>query len=200
MRNLGSGGKILSDSQLPYTNPALDGLSWGDPMGLAHFAASDVLLNRRRTFSSSLGVLLAVTFVAGTFIAIDSSARATLDATLAGISGDFRYFFDSPNSNLNYTELEAALLEVGGVVDASAYVSLPVQFMDNGTSRSNGGRETYVTAYAIDPAHPPALMKDMTVTGSLDQPHTIGLSREVADSLGVRIGDRVRALSPYNAT
>jgi putative ABC transport system permease protein len=169
-------------------------------MGLAPFAASDVLRNRRRTISSILGVLLAVTFVAGTFIAIDSSARATLDATLAGIQGDFRYFYNSPNSNLSYTELEAALLEVGGVVDASAYVNVPIQFIDNGTSRSNGGRETYVTAYAIDPAHPPALTKDMTFTGSLDQPRTIGLSREVADSLGVRMGGLVRVLAPYNAT
>jgi putative ABC transport system permease protein len=147
-----------------------------------------------------LGVLLAVTFVAGTFIAIDSSARATLDATLAGISGDFAYVFNNPNSNLSYTELEAALLEVGGVVDVSAGVHLPVYSIDNGTRLSNGGRETFLTAYAIDPAHPPALMKGVTVTGSLDQPRTIGLSRDLADSLGVRIGDRVRALASYNAT
>jgi putative ABC transport system permease protein len=158
-----------------------------------------VLRNRRRTVSAILGVLLAVTFVAGTFIAIDSSARATLDATLTGIPGDFRYFFNRPNANLSYTELETALLEVGGVVDASTLVNLPVQFIENATG-GNPGRRVYVSSYAIDPAHPPALIRDMTMTGSLDQPRTVALSREVADSAGLRIGDLIRAKVPYNAT
>jgi putative ABC transport system permease protein len=147
-----------------------------------------------------LGVLLAVTFVAGTFIAIDSSARATLDATLAGIQGDFRYTFNAFDRNVSYTELEAALREVGGVVGVSAFANLPFQYIENTTGKVGSGRHEYVTAYAIDPAHPPQLMKDMTVTGSLDQPRTIGLARDLAEFLGVHIGDPVRALAPYNAT
>src|SRR5438874_1066726 len=83
-------------------------------------AARDVLRNRRRSVSSILGVLLAVTFVAGTFIAIDSSARATLDASLAGIPGDFSFsIYTFGPSQVNYSTLEQAVLELGGVVNVS---------------------------------------------------------------------------------
>ncbi len=73
--------------------------------------------NRRRTVSSILGVLLAVTFVAGTFIAIDSSARATLDATLAGIPGDLSFYLN--DASVNYSLLRSEIASVAGVIDAS---------------------------------------------------------------------------------
>src|SRR5207245_3564358 len=48
----------------------------GDTVALLRYAAADVLRSRRRTLTAILGVLLAVPFLAGTFIAIDSSTRA----------------------------------------------------------------------------------------------------------------------------
>src|SRR3990170_8233781 len=97
-----------------------------DSVGLFPFAASDVLRNRRRTISAILGVFLAVTFVAGTFIAIDSSARATLDASLAGIQGDFSFYLNTPNETFDYTILRSAINESAGVIDVSLSRYLPV--------------------------------------------------------------------------
>src|SRR3989304_7468405 len=58
-------------------HPRISG-SEGD-LALLRYAIVDTLRSRRRTFSSIPGVLLSISFVAGTFIAIDSSPRATLE-------------------------------------------------------------------------------------------------------------------------
>src|SRR6266571_3468989 len=54
-------------------------------VSLIRYAAINVIRSRRRTITAMIGVLLAVTFVSGTFIAIDSSTRATLDAFLSNL-------------------------------------------------------------------------------------------------------------------
>ncbi len=168
-------------------------------LGFLPYAASDVLRNRRRTVSAILGVLLAVTFVAGTFIAIDSSARATLDASLAGIPGDFNFYLYSTNSSYNYSALEAALLDSPGVVDASLYRYVPITWIENATGP---GVVPYgPPTYAIDPAHPPSTLSGVAASPSLDlPPHSIGLQKDFADSIGVGLGDRVVAVNQVNAT
>ena len=120
-----------------------------------------MLRNRRRTVSAILGVLLAVTFVAGTFIAIDSSARATLDASLTGIPGDFSFYLSSTNSSYNYSALEAALLDSPGILDASLYRNVQVSWIANTTGSTNFSYR--LPMYAIDPAHPPSILSGVTV-------------------------------------
>src|SRR5439155_187887 len=104
------GSEFPERCQRPYSPAAFFRPRVEGTLGLLPYAARDVLRNRRRSISSILGVLLAVTFVAGTFIAIDSSARATLDASLAGIPGDFSFsiYTFGPN-RVNYSTLEQAV-------------------------------------------------------------------------------------------
>src|SRR5256712_2890646 len=60
-----------------------------------------------------IGVLLAVTFVSGTFIAIDSSTRATLDAFLANLPSDIDF---EARASANGTQLREAVEAVPGVL------------------------------------------------------------------------------------
>ncbi|HLB67575.1 MAG TPA: FtsX-like permease family protein [Thermoplasmata archaeon] len=167
-------------------------------MGLVPYAALDVLRNRRRTVSSIIGVLLAVSFVAGTFIAIDSSARATLDATLAGIPGDFSFSLYGPSSSFNYSTLEQAILEVGGVVNASVYETLPIGQLER---PGHPESRVYASTLAIDPDHLPSFIRDSKVSGSLALPRgSVGLSRDLAAILEAGIGDSVLAVYQENET
>jgi len=172
-------------------------------LGLLPYAARDVLRNRRRSISSILGVLLAVTFVAGTFIAIDSSARATLDASLAGIPGDFSFsiYTFGPNQ-VNYSTLEQAVLELGGVVNVSVYRNVaPLAFELRNSSGGYEGSYYVSQALAINPDRPPVLIRDSKVSGSLRLPRgTVGLSRDVATTLKVGPGDSVRVVAISNRT
>ena len=171
-------------------------------MGLTPYAARDVLRNRRRTVSSILGVLLAVTFIAGTFIAIDSSARATLDATLANIQGDFSFFlYVFGGSAFNYSNLENAFLTSPGIIDTSLYRGLYIGEITNSTPSTPSPFPQFTTVMAIDPDHRPYVIRDSAVTGAFDLSRgNVSISKSLAVRLGVGLGDRVVASMQYNAT
>ncbi len=147
--------------------------------------------------SSILGVLLAVTFVAGTFIAIDSSARATLDATLAGIPGDLSFYLN--DVSVNYSLLRSEIASVAGVIDASVYRSFYINEIDNPNVGS--AYPGFFSSLGIDPDHPPYVLSGAPLNGSLDlQRGEIGLSKGVASQLQVIVGDRVVAVNRVNDT
>ena len=154
--------------------------------------------NRRRTVSSILGVLLAVTFVAGTFIAIDSSARATLDATLAGLPGDFGFYLN--DASVNYSLLRSEIASVAGVIDASVYRGFYISEIDN-PNVGSGSAGFFFASLGIDPDHPPYMLRDAPLNGSLDlRRGEIGLSKSIAGQLQVVVGDRVVVVNRVNDT
>src|SRR5207253_501759 len=165
-------------------------------LGLLPYAARDVLRNRRRSISSILGVLLAVTFVAGTFIAIDSSARATLDASLAGIPGDFSFsiYTFGPNQ-VNYSTLEQAVLELGGVVNVSVYRNLGTLAFELRNSSGSVLGSYYVSqTLAINPDRPPVLIRDADwLLAQLNESSTSGTSFN-----GEVWIDRTAYVNPYD--
>ncbi len=169
-------------------------------MSLLRYAGSGILRNRRRTFSSILGVLLAVTFVAGTFIAIDSSTRATLDASLQSIQGDFSYYAYPLSTGPQYTpgqsngtDLRDAMAAVPGVEDASVYRQ--VNSYSGGLLLSNPTDPVNTTAYigsmlAVDPYHLPYQLRQATVSGSTLLPNgTLLLDTQTANQIRAKLGD-----------
>src|SRR5437762_11599609 len=93
---------------------AIDRNSKGEEIAVAliRYAAINVVRSRRRTITAMIGVLLAVTFVSGTFIAIDSSTRATLDAFLANLPSDIDF---EARASANGTQLREAVEAIAGV-------------------------------------------------------------------------------------
>ncbi len=89
-------------------------LRWREAfLGILRHALINVLRRRGATLSSTVGVLLAITFISGTFIAIDSSTRATLEAHTEGVSGDFS-FTAGPG---DYAEIRDIVSSVPGVTE-----------------------------------------------------------------------------------
>ena len=168
-------------------------------MSLLRFAGSGVVRNWRRTFSSILGVLLAISFLAGTFIAIDSSARATLDATLRGLPGDFGYA-GSPLSAVsplqdNGSELRAALAAVPGVTDVSVYRTIQ-SFSGAITLYRLTPSENYSSyvqqLWEVDPAHLPYNIRVATIAGSTSLPNgTVIVDSQTAANVRANLGDSV---------
>jgi ABC-type lipoprotein release transport system permease subunit len=147
-------------------------------------------------------VLLAVTFVAGTFIAIDSSARATFDASVAGIPGDFSLSLNVDRS-FNDTDFQAALFDTAGVIDAAVYRVLPVWVFWNTTDHPSSEPccPRYIQTYAVNPDHLPSVVRNSIQPGSIHLgPGTVALSRILAQSLEVGEGDTVVAVNERNAT
>ncbi len=155
-------------------------------MGLWRYAADSVRHNGRRTFSSILGVLLAVTFVSGTLIAIDSSTRATLDGMLAGIPGDLS-LTATANTSFDMAALRDQISGLAGVEDVSLYRESYVYYETNDSSMP---WRMYADLAGIDPAHVPAPLRDATNTGSWDVPNgSAVISEALAVSAGLQVGD-----------
>lgn len=157
-------------------------------VSLLRYAVSGVIRNRKRTFSSILGVTLAVVLISGTFIAVDSSTWATLDAMLQDIPGDFWVATPPSNHTGNASGLRQAFLSVSGVVDVSVYRPLPTGFLRFGNA--SGEYAGWADAYGIEADHLPSFLQGVPVNGSLDLPRgSIALSTALARQLRVRIGD-----------
>ena len=164
-------------------------------MALLRYAVADVLRSRRRTLTAILGVLLAVTFIAGTFIAIDSSTRATLDGILSSYSADIQ-FQALPG---NATQMREAVEAIPGVNSAAAWRY--AQFSELESVSSAGS--TYAQALGVEPGHLPSILNGMTITaGSLSLPRgTIALSEDAARQLNVTVGGTASFLfRSYDAT
>lgn len=87
----------------------------------SRYAVQSVFRNRRRTFAAIIGVLLAVTLVAGENIAIDTTASAVFDQMMEDIIYDFEGLSFSNKEITNGTN---ALAAVGNVEAVEPVVGL----------------------------------------------------------------------------
>lgn len=162
-------------------------------MSFFRYAFFDTIRGRRRTFSAILGIVLAITFLSGTFIAIDSSARAALEGLLAGVGGDYTVYAQRGNSSA----LQQALQEHLGVVNATTYYRAYVGGLGKGELR-DGYPEILTGAQLlfVDPTNLPQAWRDAEVAGSLElRRGTIGITRSLAAVLDVGIGENVTVWS-----
>jgi putative ABC transport system permease protein len=160
-------------------------------VGVLRFAVSGVFRSRRRTLSSALGVILAITFISGTFIAIDSSTRVTFEAILSSAPGDFQYYASGYGIRINGSQLREQLEAVPGISTVSLYRPLVLYEARLGTAAEPN--RSWAEILAIDPDHLPWIIRQSVVSGSLELPRgDIALASNVATSAGVGIGSVVR--------
>lgn len=156
------------------------------PVGLLAYTVADFLHSRRRTLSAVLGVFLAMTFVSGTFIAIDSSTRASLDALLRDLPGHFQVGtpIDDPSN------LSAALRTVPGVVAVNPVASVDAD--EIGIWNSSSVARGFGRGLAIDRSYPPAFLRDWTLEGSMTLARgSVVLSKPLAVFIGAHLGGSI---------
>jgi len=160
---------------------------------------------RRRVFSSILGVLLAVTFVTGTLVAIDSAHRSALDAFLGGLTGDYNIYLSSP---VNATVVRDQILAVPGVTNLSLWAVFfsgsmapaPVQVV-NGTPVGGAPYAPQAVLW-VEPDHLPVELRGLEAVGSFADLHrSIAISKALATAWGTPLGATVSLWNPvYDAT
>lgn len=162
---------------------------------LLPYALSNLVRNRRRTLTSILGVFLAITFISGTIIAVDSSSRSLLDAYLAGVPGDFSLSMMDPWGSLNWSSLEASVDAVPGVAETALYRPVPAYQVSNAASPNRG--PSWGQAWAIDPQHPPHFLEGIDVNGTLALSNgTAAVTQDLANADGLTEGSVVRLSAP----
>lgn len=146
-----------------------------------------------------IGVLLAVTFVSGTFIAIDSSTRATLDAFLANLPSDINF---EARASANGTQLREAVEAVPGVLRVAV-----IRFTGIGKIESSAASSPVdAQVIGVEPDRLPSALEEITVvSGNFSLPRgTAALSEDLAAKLNVSTGARVTfrlaSFNPANQT
>lgn len=163
-------------------------------MTFLRYAVADAVRSWRRTFASILGVLLALVFISGTLIAIDSSTRATLLAMLDDLPGDFT----ATGEVDNVTQVTERIRGVSGVTSTAPVSIIFIEEIGVwGTPL-----QTHGDGLAIDPSNPPRVFEDATLEGEMSLGRgEVVLSRGLAQNLNVGLGDRVYLASTfYNET
>ncbi len=96
-------------------------------LAFSRFVLKDIFRNRGRTFSSIIGVVLAVSLIAGENIALDTTARDVLAEELK----DYRYDFEGYSNNpFNSTELEIISEEIESINGVKEVIALSQVNMD----------------------------------------------------------------------
>jgi putative ABC transport system permease protein len=165
-------------------------------VALIRYAAINVIRSRRRTFTAMIGVLLAVTFVSGTFIAIDSSTRATLDGFLANLSSDINL---EARASTNGTQLREAVEGIPGVLRVAVTRFTGIGKVESGAA--SGPVDALVVG--VEPNRLPSALEEITVvSGSFSLPRgQAALSEDLAARLNVSTGAVVSfRLSSFNPT
>ncbi|HYS72665.1 MAG TPA: FtsX-like permease family protein [Thermoplasmata archaeon] len=168
-------------------------------MALIRYAVINVIRSRRRTLTAMIGVLLAVTFVSGTFIAIDSSTRATLDAFLANLPADINL---EARPSSNGTQLRQAVENIPGVLRVAVTRFTGMGKIESGAVSGPVG----ALVIGVEPSRLPSALEEITVvSGNFSLPRgTAALSEDLAARLNVSTGATVSLLlssfDPTNQT
>lgn len=101
-------------------------------LGFLRYAFGTVVRNRRRTLSAIIGIVLAIAFIAGSNIAIDSTVRSIMDSALAGVQTDFYASENGPRGNntpppSHFENVSRSLAAVPGVLQVEPIMSVPLQ-------------------------------------------------------------------------
>jgi len=146
-----------------------------------------------------IGVLLAVTFVSGTFIAIDSSTRATLDAFLSNLPSDINF---EARASANGTQLRQAVENITGVLRVAVTRFTGIGKIESGATSG----PVNALVIGVEPNRLPSALQEITVaSGSFSIPRgTAALSEDLAARLNVSIGAtvtfRLSSFDPTNPT
>src|SRR5947209_12384683 len=165
-------------------------------VALIRYAAINVIRSRQRTITAMIGVLLAVTFVSGTFIAIDSSTRATLDAFLANLPSDIN---SEARPSTNGTQLRQAVEGIPGVLRVAVTRFTAIGKVESAAASS----PVDALVIGVEPNRLPSALEAITlVSGSLSLPRgQAALSDDLAARLNVSTGATVSLrLASYDPT
>ena len=166
-------------------------------MALLRYAVAEVFRGRRRTVSSLIGIALAVTFLSGTFIAIDSSLRAIAEEQYKSLQADIVVlaYTDRP------AELARDLNMPSGVVSVAPFVDLPL----DAAGKWNQTPVTAIEAIALDPQHLPTELQGLSLRGTMELSRgNVIVSDLVASEMKATIGEviclRATARNPANGS
>ena len=165
-------------------------------MGLLSFVRysfESIFRNTRRSLFAIIGIVLAIALIAGSSIAVDSSAYGILRSAISSVDVDFTANVNSYNSLPNETQRNAAVAaieSVKNVKEAMPFIVFDGLAIANPTGSVYQG--SYGSAYyAFIPEDSARFLEVSNINGVVPEPGTVALPKAVTDELSVSIGDDI---------
>ena len=165
-------------------------------MGLLSFVRysfESIFRNTRRSLFAIIGIVLAIALIAGSSIAVDSSAYGILRSAISSVDVDFTANVNSYNSLPNETQRNAAVAaieSVKNVKEAMPFIVFDGLAIANPTGSVYQG--SYGSAYyAFVPEDSARFLEVSNINGVVPEPGTVALPKAVTDELSVSIGDDI---------
>lgn len=154
------------------------------------FSVESVFRNRRRSLQAILGVVLAVSMLSGSLVAVDSTATGLMDAAIKAIPVDYvGYSYVSPeNVSVNESSYSLAIMSFEGVHFVKEAV--PIALIDGWTYLGNSNL-TSAGATMFLPRDSSRLFEEFKVDGELPDSGGAAISQVMAAELGLGVGDRI---------
>ena len=164
-------------------------------LSFLRYALVSVVRNRRRSLFAMVGIALSTSLVAGSLIAIDTSASSMLHmaigpTTVDFVGKDYMYTPDSGNDFSSNDQTVGMIKDVSGIREATYWLR------SNGWSlRNSEGKEyiSYLGESYLAFANPdsPLLLKANNIRGEMPDPGSVAIPKSVALGLGIGIGDEI---------
>ncbi len=174
----------------------------GNPLGFLAFVTyplKSVLRNAKRSLYALIGIVIALSLISGSWIAVDSSGIGLLRAAVNGVPVDyvgtsFPNSTEDSNDAVNVTASTDALIQsVEGIEAATPVISVSFARYVN----SSGGvyldesGENYSGSVVFLSNTSRHVLDSFKVVGSLPGPGTAAIPEDVADALHLGVGDDI---------
>lgn len=165
------------------------------------YPLKSITKNRMRSLFAVIGILLAISFVSGSFIAIDSSTSSLVKSALDNIPVDFTGQYNGYQSNLTIVQNTiTALKGVEDIVDASTVIRSDGWYASKPNS-SDPFDEYYHWGWgSIGFLLPNStrLLQSYGVNGTMPEQGTVAISNYTAEDLGIGVGDEINVSARFS--
>jgi ABC-type antimicrobial peptide transport system permease subunit len=169
------------------------------------YSLGSVLRNSKRSLFALIGIVIALSLISGSWIAVDSSGIGLLRAAVKGVPADYigtsiTNSSESSSDLVNVTGSTISLIEsVDGVESAAPIVSVSSACYtnDSGGVYLDEMGESFNGSLVFLNSTSRHLLDSFEVIGDLPEPGTVAIPEDVADSLHLGIGDDITCVFKY---
>ena len=159
-----------------------------------------VIKNRMRSLYAMVGIILAISFFTGSFIAIDSASNAMVRSSIAQTPADFECFASPIGYKLSGFERGAAALEsVDNVLEAAPVIEYNTWGVNKPNSTVDFSQFRYYepgSLMFID-QNSTVLLERFRINGSVPEAGTVAISKYMAESLGIGLNESINISRLY---
>jgi len=161
------------------------------------YSIESVIRNRKRSLYAIIGIVIALSLIAGSWIAVDSSGIGLLRAAIREVPVDFaassNYGSIVAVNESNVESANSAIKTVADVVDSNPFITEGWPMFANSTGGiyqyMGGGNFTSTMCFLTNDSN--RLLEEYKISGELPGQGTVGIPKDVADQLELEVGDSI---------